>query len=104
MYIFTPLTHIQHIASHLALSSRNVYGFCGTPCLKVVSLLVAGIALPMGVSVEVETDPSPIGLILLARTTGGVIGVGATRAVVAGTYVGTGEIGRPTEGGAVHGL
>lgn len=47
-----------------------------------------------------ELAPSPIGLILLTRITGGETGVGASEQV-AGTYVGTGEIDLPIEGGAV---
>jgi len=50
-----------------------------------------------------ELAPSPIGLILLTRITLGETGVGATKQV-AGTYVGTGEIDLPIEGGAVHDL
>lgn len=48
---------------------------------------------PVGVRGVGELGPSPMGLILLTSTTGGEIEVGATRAVVAGTYEGTGEMG-----------
>lgn len=75
--------------SHLAFSSRKVYGFCGTPCRRAVE----GVACPDGVPRAGVLAPSPMGLKLEVCSTCGVkdTGAGATRAVavIMGTYVGT---------------
>ncbi len=69
----------------------------------MVSVLLEDTTLSIGVSGVGELAPSPIGLILLTKITGGEIGVEATEQV-AGTYEGTGEIDLPIEGGAVYDL
>lgn len=105
---------------YLAFSSINVYGFCGTPCLRVDSpgfpkgvLRPVGVmrpdevARPLGVKRLGVAVPSPKGLKLVTNTTGGdrtgavvfrVAGV-TCAAVVAGTYIGTDEMGLPMVGG-----
>lgn len=78
----------SHIQTYLPFSSRNVYGFCGTPCRRAVE----GVAHPDGVPRVGVLAPSPMGLRLEVWSTCGVkeTGVGATWAVVfVGMYVGT---------------
>lgn len=110
----------ESIIRHLAFSSINVYGFCGTPCLRVESpgfpkgvlrpvgvMRPDGVALPLGVTRLGVAVPSPTGLKLVTNTTGGdrvgavVFGAAGvtSAAVVAGTYMGTDEMGLPMAGG-----
>lgn len=98
----------------------NVYGFWGTPCLRVKSpgfpigvlrpvgvMRPDGVARPLGVIRLGVPVPSPTGLRLVTNTTGGdragegVFGMtGVTCAVVAaGAYIGNEEIGLPIAGG-----
>lgn len=98
----------------------KVYGFWGTPCRSVDSpgfpkgvlrpvgvMRPDGVALPLGVIRPGVVVPSPKGLKLVTNTTGGdsvgaeVLGAAGvtSAAVVAGTYIGTDEMGLPMVGG-----
>ena len=96
--------------SHLAFSSRKVYGFCGTPCRRAPEGVVRPDGVPLvGVPLVGVLAPSPMGLRLDIWSTWGVkeTGVGATRAVMVAveTYEGTEATAGfvRVEGGATRG-